>query len=473
MTTTRVDPELMTLLTNHRALGHAPKGELEWLVAHGERHRYPLMEVVNKANTQAKELIVFFTGYMVVRMDRGAGSHKIYELRGGDVGGILPFSRGAAPPTDALAEEPIDALIISKEHFPELIRECPVVTAACVHAMLDRARQFKMSDLRDEKLLSLGRLASGLAHELNNPSSAVVRSAKMLASSIEESEEAARVLHAARLTEDQLAALEGVRTRCVEAAAGQTAQQTAEHLSPLARADREDAIASWLDAHGADASAAATLSESSVPLESLDDLASKLEGKVLDAALRWIAAGCKVRAISSEIQIAASRIHEIVGAVKGFSYMDHAPTPEPVDVSRGIADTLTMLASKIRAKSVHVEIELAPGFPRALGVGAELNQVWMNLLDNAMDAVSNGGSVAVKGTHELDKLVVRVIDDGPGIPAEIRERIFEPFFTTKGVGKGTGLGLDMVRRIVSRHEGDISIESKPGRTEFIVRLPSA
>jgi len=465
--------DLMALLAGHRALGHAPASEHAWLIAHGDRRHFAVGDVVTAKGTHASELAIIFTGRLVIRMDRGAGSHKIYEWRAGDIGGIMPYSRGASPPSDAVAEEPIDSLAIPRSHFPEMIRECPVVTATCVHALLDRAREFRASDLRDDKLLSLGRLASGLAHELNNPASAVVRSAKLLNESIDASEVAAKKLNQAQLPADALAAVDDVRARCVAAAAGATPAETAEHLSPLARADREDAITTWLSKHGADLDCAEPLAETGVTFEALDALAAKMRGEALNAALCWIAAGCRIRALAAEIEMASSRIHEIVGAVKGFSYMDHAPTAEPVDVSRGIADTLTMLAAKIRAKSVHLAVDIPTDLPRAHGVGAELNQVWMNLIDNALDAVGDGGSVRVTAGRALDRVVVRVIDDGPGIPAEIRERIFDPFFTTKGVGQGTGLGLDIVRRLVQRHEGDVSVESVPGRTEFTVRVPAA
>ena len=473
MTATAERAELMDLFAKHRALGHAPPAEHAWLIAHGVRHRFPEGHVFTPKGKQTSEFSIVFAGRIVIRMDRGAGSHKIFEWKAGDIGGLMPYSRGASPPSDAVVEEPLDVLLISKEHFPEMIRECPVVTATCVHAIIDRAREFRASDLRDDKLLSLGRLASGLAHELNNPASAVVRSAKLLGETIDESETAAKRLHSAHLSEEQLAAVDHVRTACVSAAAGASATETAEHLSPLARADREDALAEWLAARGADVACAGPLSETGVPLASLDALAAKMSGDALNAALHWIAAGCRVRALSSEIEMASSRIHEIVGAVKGFSYMDHAPTAEPVDVSRGLADTLTVLAAKIRGKSVHVEVELAPDMPRAHGVGAELNQVWMNLIDNALDAVPQGGHVAITAGRALDRVIVRITDDGPGIPAEIKERIFDPFFTTKGIGQGTGLGLDIVRRLVQRHEGDVSVESAPGRTEFTVRIPAA
>jgi signal transduction histidine kinase len=152
--------------------------------------------------------------------------------------------------------------------------------------------------------------------------------------------------------------------------------------------------------------------------------------------------------------------------------MDHAPTPEPVDIRRGISETLTMLGAKTRSKSVEVSMDFADDLARAHAVGAELNQVWMNLIDNALDAVNPGGHVKVSAVNEMNSVVVRIIDDGPGIPSEIQARIFDPFFTTKGVGKGTGLGLDVVRRLLQRHDGGVSVESVPGRTEFQVRLPA-
>jgi signal transduction histidine kinase len=236
------------------------------------------------------------------------------------------------------------------------------------------------------------------------------------------------------------------------------------------RADREDAITDWLADHGASEDSALALADSGVEVTALDKLAGQLPADALDAALRWIAACCTVRALSSEIETAASRIHDLVSAVKGFSYMDHAPTAEPVDIRRGITDTLTVLGNKTRGKSASISLALPDDLPRAHAVGAELNQVWMNLLDNALDAIPSGGHVSVTAQHELDSVVVRIIYDGPGIPKEIKGKNFDPFFTTKGVGSGTGLGLDIVRRLLQRYEGDISVESVPGRTEFQVRL---
>jgi signal transduction histidine kinase len=408
-------------------------------------------------------LLIIFDGHLVLRMDRGAGSHKIYEWRGGDVGGQMPYSRGASPPNDVVAEVPTELLGIEKELLAEMIRECPTVTATLVHAMVDRARQFTSADLRDEKLVSLGKLAAGLAHELNNPASAVLRSAKILADSLSESESAARALATAHLSADQLAHIDAVRTM---------AQQRPEReLDSVARADREDEIAQWLARYRVSERCAAPLTDSAITIDALNGLADTIHGESLDAALRWLAAGCLARGISDEIETASARIYDLVAAVKGFSYMDKAPTSGPVDVRVGIADTLTMLGSKTATKAVTVTVDLPNDLPPAHGVGPELNQVWMNLLDNALDAVAEGGHVTVAAEPSQDYLTVRIVDDGHGIPPDIQNRIFDPFFTTKGVGKGSGLGLDIVRRLLQRHDGEVAVQSEPGRTEFQVRLP--
>jgi signal transduction histidine kinase len=459
-----MDQDLRLRLSQHKSLGDAPPEEHDWLATHGTFQKYDVGGVITAKGQPATKLLIVLSGLLVIRVDRGAGSHKVFEWKAGDVGGVMPYSRVTSPPGDVVAEEPTELLIVPRDLLQEMIRECPTVTATLVHAMVDRARQFTSSDLRDEKLVSLGKLAAGLAHELNNPASAVIRSAKMLTDSLTAAEHAAWKLAEENLSDSQFAAIESTRALCV------SSQGTAG-LSAMARSDREESISDWLADHDVSEDSAPALADTAVTIDSLDALASKVSGDALDATLQWVAACCTVRALSSEIETAATRIYDLVAAVKGFSYMDHAPTPEPVDVRRGIADTFTMLGAKIRAKSATVAMDFEDDLPRAYAVGAELNQVWMNLIDNALDAIAPGGHVSAKVTHELNSVVVRIIDDGPGVPQEIQARIFDPFFTTKGVGQGTGLGLDVVRRLLQRHEGGVAVESVPGRTEFQVRLP--
>jgi len=331
--------------------------------------------------------------------------------------------------------------------------------------MLDRSREFTSSALQDEKMASLGRVAAGLAHELNNPASAAARSAKLLSQTLTEAENTSRAIGAARFTEAQFEAIDRVRLGCVSAAPSA--------LTPIERADREEALAAWLEGHHADPEAAVTLVDTGTTVDALETLAAAVQGEGLDAAVRWIAAGCTIRTLASDIEKAASRVHDLVSAVKRFTFMDRQQSPEPIDLNQGLRDSVALLLHKARRRSVGVTIDVDDNLPPVRAIGSDLNQVWTNLIDNAIDAAPDSGHVEITARRELSFVVVRVVDDGPGIPADIRDRIFDPFFTTKPVGQGTGLGLEIARRLVLRNQGDIDVESRPGRTEFRVSLPVA
>ena len=411
-------------------------------------------------------LYLVLTGYVAHFMEQGGTTRKVMEWRGGDATGQLPYSRMMAAPGNSIVQEVSELVCVPREHLPALPVECPHVTAALVHAMVDRARAFKVSDLQVEKMASLGKLAAGLAHELNNPASAAARSAQLMTQALGESEEASLAFGAAALDARALALVEQVRSVCGSRPATRV-------LSPLERADREEALADWLLDHDTDDALAALLAETDVTTGLLDQLAAAVSGEQLGVALRWVAAGCTVRGLARDIERAAARVHELVTAVKGFTYMDRASSPEPVDLARGLGDTLAVMTAKARTKSASLMVDVPSDLPRVLGFGGELNQVWANLVDNALDAIAEGGHVTVAARAEGAKVVVRVTDDGPGIPADVRSRIFDPFFTTKPVGKGTGLGLDIVRRLLDRNDGSIDLQSEPGRTEFLVTLPAA
>ena len=460
------DADLVDRLTRHRALGGAPREELVWLAAHGTIRKLQAGDVLLTRHEPVENLWVILSGRVAIFVDRGTGPQKLLEWREGDVTGFLPYSRLKNPPGDSIAQEPSEILAVPRNCLGELIRECHEITSILVHTMLDRARYFTSNELHDEKMVSLGKLSAGLAHELNNPASAIDRSAALLASRLEDAERTTRMLGAARLTDAQLAAVEAVRGSCHETRQGGV-------RSPIEQAEREEAVAGWLADRGLDAGSAEALADTAVTFEALDRLSGAVEPPALDAALRWVAAGCSVRNLASEIQEAARRISGLVGAIKGFTHMDQANVPESVDLVRGIDDTVAVLRSKARSKSASVVVEAEPGLPPARGFVGELNQIWANLIDNALDAIAVSGRVEVSASRENGRMVVRVVDDGPGIPAEVRDRMFDPFFTTKPVGQGTGLGLDIVRRLVRHNEGEIAVESRPGRTEFRVTLPAA
>jgi signal transduction histidine kinase len=457
---------LVDRLAGHKTVGAAPREELTWLASRGILRQMHPGQVLTAKGTRPEGLFVVLSGSFTMSVDRGAGPRKIMEWREGDVMGLLPYSRVAGPPGDSVAQEPSEILEVHGDQIRELTEKCHEITAILVHAMIDRARAFTSSDLHDEKMVSLGKLSAGLAHELNNPASAIKRSAALLDERLEDSERATRALGTFKLTETQLAAVDAAREACL-------ARQESGVRSPIEQAEREEAMADWLADRGLDIAIAEPLADTAVTFEALDILAQAIDGPALNAVLRWGASGCSVRSLASEIQDAAMRISGLVTAIKGFTHMDQAAVAGPVDLVQGLSNTVTVLRAKARARSATVVVGAEPGLPCARGFAGELNQIWANLIDNALDAIPDSGRVEVTASREDRKVVVRVIDNGAGIPAQVRERIFDPFFTTKPMGQGTGLGLDIVRRLVRHNDGEISVESQPGRTQFRVALPLA
>jgi signal transduction histidine kinase len=461
-----INLSLFERLSAHRTVGAVPEKEIAWVAAHGVLRRFDAGGVLTSMSEPVEGLHIVLNGHLTIHVDQGTGRRKVMEWRGGDITGLMPYSRLVNPPGDVVAEEPTEVVTIYRSDMPGIICECNELTAKLVHIMLDRARVFTSSYLHDEKLVSLGKLAAGLAHELNNPASAIARSAGAISAGMLKSDAASRELGSCEITKDGMAAIQKVREECLSDCARPI-------LSPLEQEDREDAIARWLKAQGVDVAAAEALAETNVTFEILDQLAASLERQTLSAALRWIAESAATYHLACEIHEAASRIYDLVGAIKGFTEMDRASVPEPVDIGRGLTNTLTVLRSKAKSKSVGIVMNVEESLPLVNGFGGELNQVWANLIDNALDAVGEGGRIELKANRERDSVVVRVIDNGPGVSPGIRDRIFDPFFTTKPVGKGTGLGLDIVRRLVQRHNGQVELESTPGNTEFRVTLPIA
>jgi signal transduction histidine kinase len=444
-------------------LAHIPREEFAWVVEHGKLDVHKAGTLLARKGVRIDYLWIILSGHSAIRVDRGAGPRRVMEWLPGDVGGMLPYSRMKTAPGDAYFEEETELLGLHERHFRELVVRCPTLTAHSVHAMIDRARSFNSSEAQDEKMISLGKLAAGLAHEINNPASATVRAAKDLLAGMAEADAASRALGGARLTAGQLSAIERLRAACLVGPSGAV-------LSPVQQADREDEISNWLEDHGLDTAQAAPLAETSVTIEALDALATEHRDETLDLAIRWIVTGCTSQSLAHDIERAAARIYELVGAVKRFTRMDNLAGPDVVEVAPGLHDTLRVVAHKAREKGAAITLDLDPDLPRVHATAGELNQVWLNLIDNALDAIAREGRIQITACRELDHVVVRVVDDGPGIPPDVLPQIFDPFFTTKPPGEGTGLGLEIARRLMRRYHGDITASSRPGHTELRVTL---
>lgn len=458
-----INSQLVERLAALSKLAGIPREELEWIAAHGNLDVYEAGTVIAPKGKPIDKLWIILSGHVAVQVDRGAGPRRVTEWRDGEVSGMLPYSRMTGPPGDNYLEAKSELLSIQKDFFPEMTNRCPAFTAHTVHSMLDRARRFNASDLQDEKMISLGKLAAGLAHEINNPASATVRSAKHLLASLAEADIASRSLGAAGLTDELIDSIGQIRLSCL-------AQPIGDVLSPIQQADREDDIAEWLNGHQVDRVYAESLAATTITIDTLDKLAHLTSVDELPVAVRWLAAGCATHSLAVEIEQAATRISELVAAVKRFTYMDNLAAPELVNVETGLRDTVRVLAAKTKSKSATIGLDIEANLPHVYANGSELNQVWLNLIDNALDAIPESGRINISAHKKLDKVLVLLSDNGPGIPSEVMPRIFDPFFTTKPPGQGTGLGLEITRRLVRRYQGDISVESLPGQTIFQISL---
>ena len=452
---------LLDRLTAHRTIGSVPREQLEWLVAHGHELRLQPGDILTPSTGPVKGLHIVLEGHLLIRVDSGAGPRIVMEWHGGDVTGILPYSRIRKPPGSVVAEEPSTILTVNAEDVPRVIRECPELTTVLVHVMLDRARVFKSSELLDEKMSSLGRLAAGLAHELNNPASAVSRSAKTLVEKVGDLEIATKRFCGLNLSDGQCDAVATLRDDHAS---------SRRRFPPLELSDRTEAIEDWMDTHKIAGVDAAPLAESGFTPPELERIKADVGDPNVMPVLAQISASLAVRQLVTEIDTAATRIHTLVAAVKGFTYVNQQATLQPIAIGQGLADTITVLRSKARTKNVEIDVRVPDDLPAVEGYGGELNQVWANLVDNAIDAAP-GGHVTLDASSGDGHVVVRVVDNGKGIPPDVLNRIFDPFFTTKEIGQGTGLGLDIARRIVHRHRGAIDVNSGPGGTEFRVTLP--
>ena len=441
--------------------------QLAWFVAHGEVVELAAGELLFKEGDTADRLYVVLRGTLELLIQIGGQLVPAWTQHVGAVTGLLPYSRLQHYIGRGRAVGSLRLLTVRREQFPAMLQAIPELGQRMVSLMADRVREATRLTQQREKMSALGTLAAGLAHELNNPAAAVRRDAESLG---------ARVLSLGRLAGDLCAAgLGGAAMAEMRCGAGSDlCDRPPEAQDALSRSRSEDAIGEWLEDRGvADAwSLAGSLTDAGLRLEDLDRLVGPAGAPAAAAVVRWADALLDVGRLTRNLGTASARISELVRSVKIYSHMDRGGDRQPVNVREGLDTTLVMLAHKLKKKNLQLERRYSAELPAVDGLAGELNQVWTNLLDNAIDASPEGGLIAIQAEASGSAVEVRVIDNGSGIPEEIHTRIFEPFFTTKAVGQGTGLGLDIVHRVVvEQHGGFVEVESEPGRTVFTVRLP--
>ncbi len=362
------------------------------------------------------------------------------------------------------ALKPCRLFRLGKDDFWRMLSTCPSVASQIFRTMATRVRNMEGYSQQREKLASLGTMAAGLAHELNNPATAARRASANLREVVDNLQSCACELHESLKPEHWQPLVDASQTAIARLA-------KSAPLDSVARSDREEEVTTWLEQHGVPDGwkLAPAFVGAGLDGNELTALAGELPGEALRYALGWLEASLSLNSLLNEIEGSTGRIAELVKAVKSYSHMDKSPMQE-VDVHEGIESTLTMLGHKL--KNVAVTRKYDHAVPHIMAYGGELNQVWTNLIDNAIYAVKGTGKICIATFHDDDQVVVEIADNGAGIPPDVQSHIFEPFYTTKGVGSGTGLGLVISNRIVAdRHGGEIEFESEPGDTRFKVRLP--
>jgi len=435
--------------------------DLEWFVSQSGELRTPVGEITVKEGSPAETMFVILEGELRARSEMGPAGSPVYTAHAGDVTGVLPFSRMKTYSVTVRAVLPMRTLAFPASKFPELFQRMPELSRRLVGLLTDRVRNVTRDEQQREKLAALGKLSAGLAHELNNPSAAARRTAAALHDCLERLRSASR--NAALRAED--CGLLAQREDEIRASL-----KPADYHDEFARADRQDAIQSWLEGRGvAEAwKLAPLLADANLTDEHLERFAGTA-GAALGPELIRFATLLEMERIASELDNSTARISGLIKAIKEYSFMDQAPLQE-VDIKSSLETTLTIMHHKLK-RGITVTREYAPDLPKVMAYGSELNQVWTNLIDNAADAMGDTGKLLVRAVRENEYVLVEIADNGPGIPSEVQSRIFEPFFTTKEVGEGTGLGLDVVHRIVQKMRGLVTVKSVPGDTRFQVRIP--
>jgi len=454
--------------------------QLDWLCRHGRVEVVDAGRVYAEGEPAASFYVLLSGG---VTLTRRIGDDEIEVSRTSSPGvyaGAFNAYLGERVPqvynNSMRVTERSRFFVLDAARFPELMSEWFPMAVHLLEGLFFGIKNMQEAIGQRERLLALGSLTAGLTHELNNPAAAAVRATAALRERIAKLRHKLPAIAASRQHDLLLQLL----VRLLDEAAVSGGQRPAP--GPLEAADLEDAISDWLDDHGVAAGwqLAPAFVQAGLGTKHLDELAATVDtgaadgagsaGADLNQSLHWLADTIETELLLTEITDSVARISALVGAAQQYSQLDRAPY-QVVDVRELLDSTLAMLGSKI-GDGITVARDYAPELPRIPGFPGELNQVWTNLIDNAVSAMDGTGTLTIRTAVDRDQLLVDVGDTGPGVPAEIQARIFEPFFTTKPVGQGTGLGLDICWRVVvSRHHGDLRVQSVPGDTHFQVRLP--
>ncbi len=455
--------EIAVALDRVGPLHGLPMEDRLWLARHGEEVVVEAGSVLFEEGAPADRMMLLLKGEVHVRRQQGSPM-ALFIGRAGQMTGLLPYSRMKTYGGQGYSISPVWAILIHKSLFAEMLQAIPSMGQRVVATLLDRVREVTRIEQQAEKLASLNKLAGNLAHELNNPASAAQRAASSLVTELRANRANRFRLVNLCLSDEQIRGVEDWEQRVL------SRRDPLEEVGAGELIAREEALRQWLNDLPCEGAwdVAAQLNEQGVTVAELDTMRAFLAPKEISVALQFFARYLRTSRSVETLINSTDRIFDLISAVKAYSYMDRAPILE-VDVPAGLDATLQMLQS--RMMHVTIERDYESNLPRISAYGSELNQVWTALIENALDALGDCGTLRLACRLEGEMMLVEIWDTGPGIPPELQDRIFEPFFTTKPPGQGLGLGLDNAMRIVRKHRGHISVKSEPGSTCFRIRLP--
>lgn len=442
-----------------------PEDELQWLIEHSLIRELEEGEYLFKKGDSADHMWVILQGKVQLLFEQAGQLLPLNSIHKGEISGLLPYSQLKIAVGSGMATEKSTILTFHRKEFPGLEKVSPEMVRRLVMVMTSRIREYTKSQEQREKLLSLGKLSAGLAHELNNPAAAIVRTSAELRKSLAKIPKKVQKLAAHQLSPEQLDK--------VTALIKEKSLQTPPKLSSLQRSEREDELLGWLDEREVEDGfcLAEVFVKTGLSVQDMEAIAAQVPVSTLSDVFDWLGVSLNCDQLLQEIEESSSRISIIVDSVKTYTHMDQASDRQWVDLHTGLESTLAMLNHKLKSKNIEVIRQYQEKLPPVRGIVNELNQLWTNLIDNAIDAMKEGGKLQLATSKEGSFMLVKIIDNGVGIAPEILSKIFDPFFTTKAIGQGTGLGLDIVNRIVMNHSATIKVESVAGRTQFLVSFP--
>lgn len=461
-------PDLVDQIRGFEVFQNLPDSDLQWLVERCEYNLYKEGEHLFYPQKKAEYMQIIVDGEYATRFKQGNEFSELGAWGTGTISGLLPFSRMKEARAYGVVLQDTRVLELHKKHFVEMVSVSYEMTQNLVGEMSDRIREFTTTRLQNEKLMSLGKLSAGLAHELNNPASSIVRNVEDLYRRTHQTPERFKRIITMRVTPEQTDQVNEILFSKIKSPRN-------TDLSLMERESLKDDLLDWLEDR--DVENAETMAETFVEFgmteADLEQVSAIVNGQHLDGILPWLESTLSMEQLVCEIREAASRISHLLKSIKSYTHMDRAKDGEKIDIQEGIINTLIMLKHQWKQKGIKIEKDFAENMPKILAFPGELNQVWTNLLDNAIDAMEEGGLLKLKAYAKRDRVFMEITDNGTGIPEEVKSKIFDPFFTTKEVGKGTGLGLEVVHRIVEHHKGSIEVDSVPGKTTFTVSFPVA